>query len=62
MPHFFIDFSDQLWMFHDNKLKNKANVWNSEYDWKMKESSDTTMFYIENTSNQKAIENKVEEL
>ena len=57
-----IDFSDQLWMFQDNKLKNKANVWNSESDWKIKESNDTTMFYIENTSNQKAIKNAVEEM
>ena len=49
-------------MFHpdDNKLRNKANVWNSEYE--MKESSDTTMFYIENTSNQKAIKNELEEM
>ena len=57
-----IDFSDQLWMLQDNKLKNKANVWNSESDWKIKESNDTTMFYIENTSNQKAIKNAVEEM
>jgi hypothetical protein len=48
----FYSFSDQLWLFsNENKLINKANVWKSDEDWQMKENKDSTMFYIEKTSN-----------
>ena len=46
-------FLGQLWMLNDTTLKNKANIWQSNDDWKL-ETIDHTYgryIYIENMSN-----------
>ena len=42
-------FLGQLWMLNDTTLKNKANIWQSNDDWKL-ETIDQSI-YIENMSN-----------
>ena len=42
-------FLGQLWMLNDTTLKNKANIWQSNDDWKLETINQS--IYIENMSN-----------
>ena len=42
----------QLWTLDDSKLKNKANIWQSNYKWKFTQNDDGKMIYINNINNE----------
>ena len=47
--HCFFCFLGQLWMLNDTTLKNKANIWQSNDNWKLETINQS--IYIENMSN-----------